>query len=207
LKGGKADDTAKALEKVFPAGGYKASIDTRTNTLTVHGPRELLTKVKEIVEKTLDGKASFAPIVPAAVTPNTPVTALVEIGKTDAKVAIQVIEKAVGDVKIVDVRPDGIVLTGPSKSINEVRDLLKKMTAEGLTRTDEKVEIATIRLKHAKATAVEATITKAFDGNDAKLTIVSDAASNTLIVTGPPSKVADVKKLVEALDVVSGPAK
>jgi RNA polymerase sigma factor (sigma-70 family) len=207
LKGDKADDVAKVLEKVFPTGGYKASIDTRTNTLTVHGPRELLTKVKELVEKSMDGKASFATADSAVVTPNVPVTALVEIGKTDAKVAIQVIEKAVGDVKIVDVRPDGIVLTGPSKSINEVRDLLKKISAEALTRTDEKVEIATIRLKHANASGVQSAINKLYDKSDKKVVMVSDASTNTLIVTGPPSVVADIKKLADALDVSSGPAK
>src|SRR5262245_58519042 len=207
LKGDKADDVAKVIEKVFPAGGYKASIDSMSNTLTVHASRELLLKVKEVIEKTLDVKASLATANPIAASAEAPVTALIDVSKSsDPKLAIQIIEKAFRDVKIAEVRPEGIVVVGPSKSVSEARDLIKKQALA--TRTsEEKVEIATIRLKHVKAPNVQATITKAFDGNDAKLTIVSDAASNTLIVTGPPSMVADVKKLVEVLDVESGPAK
>src|SRR5262245_14755605 len=182
LRNTKADDVGKVLEKVFPDGGFKASIDTGANTLTIYGPPELLAKAKVIVEESLNVKASLTTATPPA-TSQSPVTETIEIGKSsDPTHAVQIIEQAFRDVKIGQMRPEGIVVVGPSKSVSEARDSIKKQVLASRT-SDEKTEIATIRLKHAKATAVEATITKAFDGSDAKLTIVSDAASNTLIVT------------------------
>ena len=119
------DDALKAIDKVYPAGGFKAQIDTRTNTLTIHGPPETLAKLKELIEKTVDVKPTDATSFAA----EKPEIAIIMFKHIDAKTAQDAIKKGLGSTAsklsiAVDQNTNSVIIAGSPDALRDARKVV-----------------------------------------------------------------------------------
>jgi type II secretory pathway component GspD/PulD (secretin) len=131
--------------------------------------------------------------------PDDSVTALVELKHTDGKLAVAMLGKAMPEAKIVaEVGPNRIVLSGPAKTVIEARDFIRSKidSPEHATKPagDDKPDTAIFRLKDITASDAVKMLQKVI-GSRGGVRFSSDDSTNTLIVSGPPAVLADVKKL------------
>jgi RNA polymerase sigma factor (sigma-70 family) len=126
------------------------------------------------------------------------VTSVVKLAHIEGKAAADALAKVMPQAKVVaEVTTNSVVLTGPSKVVAEAREVLAKL--DGAPGADkEKADTLNIALKHTNAADVAKTLTGALGQESVKITY--DAASNRLIVSGPPKVLDAVKKAVAEMD-------
>ncbi|MBX3414092.1 MAG: hypothetical protein KF708_15500 [Pirellulales bacterium] len=97
------------------------------------------------------------------------------------------------------VKPNAILLVGWGEALRVMRELVEKLDQP----VDAETQLRVFRLKYAPAVATQTTIQQFFTnrlGLGAKVVIVADAASNSLIVQAVPRDLAEVELLIERLD-------
>jgi RNA polymerase sigma factor (sigma-70 family) len=126
LKHVKADAVLKVVQEVFPAGSFKAHIDTGSNTLTIHGSPDLLAKLKELVEKHIDA-ASADSTTPAAENPE---IAVIPLKHIDAKTALDAIKKELEKSRkkfavTIDSATNSLIVGGPADAVKDARKVVE----------------------------------------------------------------------------------
>jgi len=105
-----------------------------------------------------------------------------------------------GRVNIVSlVKPNAVLLVGWGEAIRVMRELVEKLDQP----VDAETQLRVFRLKHAAAVATQTTIQQFFVGRQgmgAKVVVVADQPSNSLIVQAVPRDLAEVETLVERID-------
>lgn len=105
-----------------------------------------------------------------------------------------------GRVNVVSlVKPNAVLLVGWGEALRVMRELVEKLDQP----VDADTQLRVFRLKHAAAVATQTTIQQFFTnrlGLGAKVVVVADQQSNSLIVQAVPRDLAEVELLVERLD-------
>ncbi|MCA9211660.1 MAG: hypothetical protein KDB27_01225 [Planctomycetales bacterium] len=98
------------------------------------------------------------------------------------------------------VKPNAILLIGWGDAIDSTVDLIQKLD----TPVSPDTQFEVFRLSHATATIIQTAITQFFgqrQGLGPQIQSFADARSNTVVVYAAPRDMAEVKRLVESLDV------
>ncbi|HEX3148258.1 MAG TPA: sigma-70 family RNA polymerase sigma factor [Gemmataceae bacterium] len=138
------------------------------------------------------------------------VTVEVKLKNVEGIVAAQALGKLLPSAKIVaEVRKDAITLIGPSKQIDEVRELIQKsidVKAGGAFDTnkgkDKETQLVVIPLKTVKASEVAKVVGEVIGKSNGKVT--SDDNTNSLLIAATPEVIDQIKKLLVELDSKSG---
>jgi RNA polymerase sigma factor (sigma-70 family) len=132
------------------------------------------------------------------------VTATVKLSHVDGKAAAALLSKVAGTAKVAEVRQDSIQMIGPKAAVTRTREIIEKLidvSAAG----GEPATLVVIPLKYAPASDVANAVQKVL--SESKVRVTFDAATNALIVVGPPEAVAEIKGLVVALEARRAPGK
>jgi len=100
------------------------------------------------------------------------------------------------------VKPNALLLVGWGEAVQAAKKLIERLDESVMPET----QLEVIRLKRASATAVEATIAEFLnnrDGLGTEVTVTADNRTNSLLVNAAPRDLAEVRLLVEQLDVDS----
>jgi type II secretory pathway component GspD/PulD (secretin) len=199
LKHADAVTAARALEKMVADGLIKTRVDDRSNSLILLGSPDALDKARGVIAKVID-----VPTGPNARLQGT-VTAQIPLSNVDGQTAAKDLARLMPGAQIIaEVRPDHIVLKGPADVIDAARQQLQKqidVKPAGRAVTDDKPQTTMIRLKETNAAEVQALLTKVYEQ---KGKFEAHTATNSIVIAAPPAVLAEVKKLIEALDVPRG---
>jgi type II secretion system protein D len=103
-------------------------------------------------------------------------------------------------------RPNAMLVIGWGEAMNTMRELIGKLDQP----VSPDAQVRVFRLEHASATALQNTLQDLFRaaGTTAaeRVIISADTRSNSLVVQGSPSELAEVEVLLERLDVAGGSA-
>jgi len=100
------------------------------------------------------------------------------------------------------VKPNALLLVGWGEAVQAAKKLVQRLDESVMPET----QLEVFRLKRASATAVEATIAEFLnnrDGLGTEVTVTADNRTNSLLVNAAPRDLAEVRLLVEQLDVDS----
>ena len=96
-------------------------------------------------------------------------------------------------------KPNALLLVGWGDAINSVKDLIAKLDQP----VEPQTQLRVFRLRHAPAGAASTTITEFFTkrtGLGAKVVVIPDQRSNSLIVQAAPRDMAEIELLVTRID-------
>ncbi len=96
-------------------------------------------------------------------------------------------------------KPNSLLLVGWGDAINSVKDLVAKLDQP----VEPQTQLRVFRLRHAPAATASTTITEFFakrTGLGAKVAVIPDVRSNSLIVQAAPRDMAEVELLVARID-------
>ena len=100
------------------------------------------------------------------------------------------------------VKPNALLLVGWGEAVKAAKTLALRLDEAVAPET----QLEVFRLKHAAAASIEATITEFLDnrgGLGADVTVTADNRTNSLLVNAAPRDLAEVRLLIEQLDVDS----
>ncbi|MFN9287621.1 MAG: secretin N-terminal domain-containing protein, partial [Planctomyces sp.] len=100
------------------------------------------------------------------------------------------------------VKPNALLLVGWGEAVQAAKRLVEKLDESVMPET----QLEVFRLKRASAAAVEATIAEFLNnrgGLGPEVTVTADNRTNSLLVNAAPRDLAEVRMLVEQLDVDS----
>ncbi|MFN5900590.1 MAG: secretin N-terminal domain-containing protein, partial [Planctomyces sp.] len=100
------------------------------------------------------------------------------------------------------VKPNALLLVGWGEAVQAAKRLVQKLDESVMPET----QLEVFRLKRASAAAVEATIAEFLNnrgGLGPEVTVTADNRTNSLLVNAAPRDLAEVRMLVEQLDVDS----
>lgn len=103
------------------------------------------------------------------------------------------------------VKPNAVLLIGWGEALGAMRELVQKLDQPA----DAQSELRVFRLKYASAEATAKTVTEFFarrTGLGAKVLVVADPRTNSLLVQADPSDLAEVELLLARLDTSRGAA-
>ena len=103
------------------------------------------------------------------------------------------------------VKPNALLLVGWGEAVKAAKTLALRLDEEVIPET----QLEVFRLKHAAASVVETTITEFLDnrgGLGADVKVTADNRTNSLLVNAAPRDLAEVRLLIQQLDVESGAA-
>jgi RNA polymerase sigma factor (sigma-70 family) len=200
LKHVKARDAAQSLAKQFAGEDFQVRSDNSTNTLYIQGRPEVLAKVRDAVAKAVDVPQA----TPTTGDANSPVTVRVPLANVDGKTAAADLARILPATKVVaEVHPKAIVLAGPPQVVDEARDAILKI--DGKQPADpaagDQPENFVLKPRYASTADLQAVLDKVFRG---QAMFTAEPRSNSLIITARAAVLAEVKKLVEVLDVEPG---
>ena len=112
------------------------------------------------------------------------------------------LEVTIPDAKVTaDVRSNALLVSGPPAFHEQVRRLAAK-----LDRPRAVTDATVVRLRYAEAAKIESVVSRLFaaqggeGGGGAGATIIADDATNSLLVSAPPDRLASLVTTVKALD-------
>jgi RNA polymerase sigma factor (sigma-70 family) len=143
-----------------------------------------------------------------------PVIEVIQLKNVDSKAAVEALTKMIPEAggKIADVGPHAIAVYGNRDDVAKLKETIAKIVDRAASSTQpgdgkaappaEQHETMTFKLQYSKAADVQAVLAKVFDKKPLKFT--TDASTNSLFVQAPADVLAEVKKVIAALDVPKG---
>ncbi len=195
--------TIIAPEKITPDEAYavfQSVLQVKGFTTVQAGRAIKIVPAKDAKETTLRTGAGAEPGAPA----DEFVTRLARVHHVDAETVARVVEPLVSR--------DGLVRAyGPANMlvlVDTAANVERLLTVvQNLDVDREREQIDVIALRHAAATALAPTVTALVaqtaggDAHDTHSAVVADERSNALIVRAPPTRMAQIRGLVERLDL------
>lgn len=195
LTSASADSVLSLLRSLYPEKetGVTAGGDEAANVVAVHGPGRIVEQIARLIEAVEEQARA-----------KSPTQEVYRTGASAPALATQ-LEVAFGgrrnrDVSIA-VGGDGesILVTAPADVQSRVKDALSKLnegeTGEGGDQT------SVIKLEHASAEKLAATLTKIFAKSAISVSVGSDEATNSLVLRAPASRLESIAKIVKDLDL------
>jgi type II secretory pathway component GspD/PulD (secretin) len=139
---------------------------------------------------------------------------VIQLKNVDSKAAVEALTKMIPEAggKIADVGPHAIAVYGNRDDVAKLKETIAKIVDRAASSTQpgdgkaappaEQHETMTFKLQYSKAADVQAVLAKVFDKKPLKFT--TDASTNSLFVQAPADVLAEVKKVIAALDVPKG---
>jgi type II secretion system protein D len=194
LRDAQAASVAALLESLFPEDDAKVRLaaEPSANVVSASGPAKTLEQVARIVQA-LDEQAKR----------NAPVQATYSVAG-DAKAVAEQLRSAfiTREVKNITITPGPdemtLLVLAPPAIQEQIREAIKRLGGGG-DETSESTEV--IKLEHATAEKLSATLTSVFSKATTGATFGSEATSNSIIVRAPARTMASIVKVVKDLDL------